>query len=197
MLPVLYPDARCLLDYEGLPERLLIATILSARTTDAAVNKVTPYLWEKVRSIEELSSASRELIEKIVHPLGFFRSKARSIQEAAAWLIEHNEVLPGTIDELITVPGVGRKTANVIIGEVFHKPAIIVDTHVSRLSLRLDLTRNTQPQKIEDDLKKLLPENRWTSFSHQLGFHGRKVCLSRNPKCSICDFNEFCPKKGV
>ncbi len=197
MLPVLYPDARCLLDYEGLPERLLIATILSARTTDAAVNKVTPYLWEKVRNIEGLSSASRELIEKIVHPLGFFRSKARSIQEAAAWLIENNEVLPGTIDELITVPGVGRKTANVIIGEVFHKPAIIVDTHVSRLSLRLDLTRNTQPQKIEDDLKKLLPENRWTSFSHQLGFHGRKVCLSRNPKCSICDFNEFCPKKGV
>lgn len=197
MLPVMYPDARCLLDYEGKPERLLIATILSARTTDAAVNGVTPYLWETVRNIEGLSSASRELIENIVHPLGFFRSKAKSIQEAAAWLIEHNEVVPGTIDELITIPGVGRKTANVIIGEVFHKPAIIVDTHVSRLALRLDLTRKTEPSKIEADLKRILPKDRWTSFSHQLGFHGRNVCLSRNPKCSSCEFIGFCPKKGV
>jgi endonuclease-3 len=197
ILPVLYPNARCLLDYEGKAERLLIATILSARTTDAAVNRVTPHLWEKVRNIEGLSASCKELIEEIVHPLGFFRSKARSIQKAAVWLIEHNEVLPATIDELITIPGVGRKTANVIIGEVFHRPAIIVDTHFSRLSLRLDLTRNTQPPKIEADLKKLLPKDRWTSFSHQLGFHGRKVCLSRNPKCSSCKFNEFCPKKGV
>ncbi len=197
MLPVMYPDARCLLDYEGRPEKLLIATILSARTTDAAVNRVTPHLWEKVRNIEGLSLSRREILEEIVHPLGFFRSKAKSIQEAAAWLTAHKEIVPGTIDELITIPGVGRKTANVIIGEVFHKPAIIVDTHVSRLSLRLDLTRNTQPPKIETDLKRLLPKNRWTSFSHQIGFHGRKVCLSRNPKCSRCEFNGFCPKKGI
>ncbi len=197
MLPVMYPNARCLLDYEGKPERLLIATILSARTTDAAVNKVTPHLWKKVRNIEGLSASCKELIEEIVHPLGFFRSKARSIQEAAAWLTAHEDVVPGTIDELITIPGVGRKTANVIIGEVFHKPAIIVDTHFSRLSLRLDLTRNTQPSKIEVDLKRLLPKDSWTSFSHQLGFHGREVCLSRKPKCSSCEFNGFCPKKGV
>lgn len=197
MLPVLYPDARCLLNYEGKPERLLIATILSARTTDAAVNGVTPYLWETVKDIEGLSSANRELIENIVHPLGFFRSKTKSIQKAAAWLIEHNEVVPGTIDELITIPGVGRKTANVIVGEVFHKPAIIVDTHVSRLALRLDLTRKTEPSKIEADLKRILPKDRWTSFSHQLGFHGRKVCLSRKPKCSSCEFTGFCPKKGI
>ncbi len=197
MLPVLYPDARCLLNYEGKPERLLIATILSARTTDAAVNGVTPYLWETVKDIEGLSSANRELIENIVHPLGFFRSKTKSIQKAAAWLIEHNEVVPGTIDELITIPGVGRKTANVIVGEVFHKPAIIVDTHVSRLVLRLDLTRKTEPSKIEADLKRILPKDRWTSFSHQLGFHGRKVCLSRKPKCSSCEFTGFCPKKGI
>lgn len=197
MLPAMYPNARCLLDYDGKPEKLLIATILSARTTDAAVNRVTPHLWEKVRNIQGLSQSSRELIEEIVHPLGFFRSKARSIQEAAAWLIEHNGVLPETIEELITIPGVGRKTANVIIGEVFNKPAIIVDTHVSRLSLRLDLTRNTQPPRIEVDLKRLLPKDRWTSFSHQIGFHGRQVCLSRNPKCSNCEFDEFCPKKGL
>lgn len=197
MLPVLYPNARCLLDYDGKPERLLIATILSARTTDAAVNRVTPHLWVKVGNIQGLSQSRRELIEEIVHPLGFFRSKARSIQEAAAWLIENSEIVPETIDELITIPGVGRKTANVILGEVFHKPSIIVDTHVSRLSLRLDLTRNTQPAKIEADLKKLLPKDRWTSFSHQIGFHGRQVCLSRKPKCSNCDFNGFCPKKGV
>ncbi len=197
MLPVMYPNARCLLDYDGKPEKLLIATILSARTTDAAVNRVTPYLWKKVRNIEGLSQSRKELIEEIVHPLGFFRSKARSIQEAAAWLTAHKETLPGTIDELVTIPGVGRKTANVIIGEVFQKPAIVVDTHLSRLSLRLDLTRNTQPQKIEADLKILLPKARWTSFSHQLGFHGRQVCLSRNPKCSNCEFNEFCPKKDV
>ncbi|MCK4671296.1 MAG: endonuclease III [Candidatus Aegiribacteria sp.] len=197
MLPVMYPNARCLLDYEGKPERLLIATILSARTTDPAVNKVTPHLWKKVRNIEGLSASCKELIEEIVHPLGFFRSKARSIQEAAAWLTAHEDVVPGTIDELITIPGVGRKTANVIIGEVFHKPAIIVDTHFSRLSLRLDLTRNTQPSKIEVDLKRLLPKDSWTSFSHQLGFHGREVCLSRKPKCSNCEFDEFCPKKGV
>ena len=197
MLPVLYPDARCLLDYEGKPERLLIATILSARTTDTAVNEVTPYLWAEFRNIEGLSLSRKELIEKIVHPLGFFRSKTKSIQEAAAWLIAHNEVVPGTIDELTSIPGVGRKTANVIIGEIFHKPAIIVDTHVSRLSLRLDLTRRIQPSKIEADLKRLLPKDRWTSFSHQLGFHGRNVCLSRNPKCSSCEFDGFCPKKGV
>ena len=197
MLPILYPDARCLLKYEGKAEKLLIATILSARTTDAAVNKVTPHLWKKVRDIQGLSQSRRELIEEIVHPLGFFRSKAKSIQEAAAWLTVHNETVPGTIDELITIPGVGRKTANVIIGEIFHKPAIIVDTHISRLSLRLDLTRKTQPPKIEIDLKKLLPKDRWTSFSHQLGFHGRKVCISRNPKCSDCKFSYFCPKKGL
>lgn len=197
MLPAMYPDARCLLDYDGKPEKLLIATILSARTTDASVNKVTPCLWEKVRNIEGLSLFRRELIEEIVHPLGFFRSKAKSIQEAAAWLKAHKEIVPQTIDELITIPGVGRKTANVIMGEVFNKPAIIVDTHVSRLSLRLDLTRNTKPTRIETDLKKLLPEDCWTSFSHQIGFHGRQVCLSRNPKCSSCEFNGFCPRKDI
>ncbi len=195
-LPLLYPDARCLLEYDGNPEKLLIATILSARTTDNTVNQVTPRLWHEVHDIKGLAIADRGFIEDIVHSLGFFRSKAKSIQNAAEWLVENNG-LPDTIDGLVQIPGVGRKTANVIIGEAFNKPAIIVDTHVGRLSGRLDLTRAKIPDKIETNLKKLLPEDRWTSFSHQLGFHGRRVCTSRNPSCSTCDFTSFCPKRGV
>ncbi|MEN8209482.1 MAG: endonuclease III [Candidatus Fermentibacteria bacterium] len=194
-LPLLYPDARCVLEYYSDPEKLLIATILSARTTDNAVNQVTPRLWSEVRDISGLALADRGLIENTVHSLGFFRSKAKSIQNAAIWLIE-NDGLPDTIDELVRIPGVGRKTANVIIGEIFNKPAIIVDTHVGRLSGRLDLTRAKKPEKIEANLRVLLPEEHQTAFSHQLGFHGRAVCTSRNPSCGICDFSGICPKKG-
>ncbi len=195
-LPLLYPDATCILEYDGNPEKLLIATILSARTTDNAVNQVTSRLWREVHDIKGLAAADRGLIENIVHSLGFFRSKAKSIQNAAEWVVEYNG-LPDTINGLVQIPGVGRKTANVILGEIFKKPAIIVDTHVGRLSGRLDLTRAKQPDKIEVNLKKLLPEERWTSFSHQLGFHGRQVCTSRNPSCDVCDFNRICPRKGV
>lgn len=195
-LPLLYPDARCVLGYYGVPEKLLIATILSARTTDNAVNQVTPRLWSEVHDIRGLAEADRGMIEDIVHSLGFFRSKAKSIQNAAQWLME-NEGLPDTIDGLIRIPGVGRKTANVIIGEVFNKPAIVVDTHVGRLSGRLDLTRAKQPDKIEANLRKLVPQDRQTSFSHQLGFHGRAVCTSRNPSCDVCDFKKICPRRSV
>ena len=195
-LPLLYPDARCVLEYYGVPEKLLIATILSARTTDNAVNQVTPRLWSEVHDVPGLAAADRGLIEDIVHSLGFFRSKAKSIRNAAEWLLE-NGGLPDTINGLVRIPGVGRKTANVIIGEVFGKPAIIVDTHVGRLSGRLDLTRSKQPDKIEASLRKLVPDDRQTSFSHQLGFHGRQVCTSRNPSCDVCDFLNICPRRGV
>lgn len=195
-LPLLYPDARCLLEYYGNPEKLLIATILSARTTDNAVNQVTPGLWNAVHDIRGLVEADRGILEDIVHSLGFFRSKAKSIQNAAVWLIGNNG-LPDTIEGLVQIPGVGRKTANVILGEIFNKPAIIVDTHVGRLSGRLDLTRAKQPEKIEANLKKLLPPESWITFSHQIGFHGRQVCTSRNPSCDVCDFTSFCPRKGV
>ncbi len=195
-LPLLYPDARCLLEYSDDPEKLLIATILSARTTDNAVNQVTPRLWSKVKDICGLAAADRGLIEDTVHSLGFFRSKAKSIQNAAEWLLA-NDGLPDTIEGLVRIPGVGRKTANVIIGEVFRKPAIIVDTHVGRLSGRLDLTRAKQPDKIEANLRKLVPCGSQTSFSHQIGFHGRAVCTSRNPSCDICDFMNICPRRGV
>ncbi len=195
-LPILYPDAGCLLDYGNDPLKLLIATILSARTTDNAVNRVTPLLWSEVKDINGLAEADRGLIEDLVHPLGFFRSKAKSIQDAAEWLIA-NKSLPDTINGLLLIPGVGRKTANVMMGEAFQKAAVIVDTHVGRLAGRLDLTRAKQPDKIEKNLKRLLPENSWTSFSHQLGFHGRRVCTSRNPSCGTCDFASFCPKRGI
>ncbi len=195
-LPLLYPDARCVLKYYGDPDKLLIATILSARTTDKSVNQVTPRLWSTVHDIKGLASTDRDVIEDIVHSLGFFRSKAKSIQNAAEWLLA-NDGLPDTINELVRIPGVGRKTANVIIGEVFNKPAIIVDTHVGRLSGRLDLTRAKQPDRIEAKLRKLLPEESQTSFSHQLGFHGRGVCTSRNPSCNVCDFKKICPRRGI
>jgi len=195
-LPLLYPDARCVLEYYGDPEKLLIATILSARTTDNAVNRVTPLLWTEVHDIGGLAAADKGLIEDTVHSLGFFRSKAKSIRNAAKWLLE-NGGLPDTIDGLVHIPGVGRKTANVIIGEIFGKPAIIVDTHVGRLSGRLDLTRAKQPDKIETSLRRLVPEDQQTSFSHQLGFHGRAVCTSRNPSCDSCDLVKICPQRGV
>lgn len=195
-LPEMYPDAGCLLEYDGNPEKLLISTILSARTTDDAVNRVAPKLWERVGDIQGLAKADREVIEGIVHPLGFFRSKAGSIQKAARWLVRKGS-LPDTIEELTTIPGVGRKTANVILGEVFEKPAIIVDTHVGRLSRRLDLTRAGEPDKIEIRLGKLVPEEMQTSFSHQLGFHGRRVCTSRRPSCEVCGLSDVCPKRGV
>jgi len=195
-LPLLYPGAGCLLDFDGDPEKLLIATILSARTTDRSVNEVTPRLWDEVHDINGLAKAEQKRIEDIVHSLGFYRSKARSIRSAAAWLLENNG-LPETIEELVQIPGVGRKTANVIIGVAFSRPAIIVDTHVGRLSGRLDLTRKKQPDKIEFKLRKLLPEDRWTSFSNQLGFHGRQVCTSRSPSCPSCGLSGICPRKGV
>ncbi len=197
LLPDMYPDAHCLLNYSGDPAKLLLATILSARTTDNAVNLVTPLIWEAFPTLEDIAEADSEILENILHPLGFFRAKTRSIKGAAAWLVENDKTVPDTIEELTTIPGVGRKTANVVIGEIFGIPAITVDTHFRRLSLRLDLTRNTNPEIIEQDLRKLIPPEKCTAFSHFLGFHGRQVCLSRKPKCTKCKFSEFCPKRGV
>lgn len=195
-LPVMYPDARCLLDYDGRPEKLLISTILSARTTDEAVNRVAPKLWDRVGDLRGLANADRRDIEEIVHPLGFFRSKAGSIQEAARWVLDRGAV-PDSIEDLVKIPGVGRKTANVIMGEVFGEPAIIVDTHVGRLAGRLDLTRVREPDRIEKKLREVIPEEKQTSFSHQLGFHGRRVCGARKPSCDMCGIEDVCPRRGV
>lgn len=190
MLKKLYPDAECQLKYSGIPERLVIATILSAQTTDAAVNRATPGLWEKYRDMKALSEASHEDVEELLKTIGLFRNKTKSIIKAAAFMVENG--LPDTIEDLVKIPGVGRKTANVITGEIFHKPSITVDTHVKRLSGRLGLTENTNPDKIETDLKKLVPEKEQTLFSHRLITHGRQVCNARKPRCGICPMTSVC-----
>ncbi len=185
-LPGMYPDARCLLDYET-PEQLLIATVLAAQTTDEAVNRVTPALWSSFPSLDRLARADEAAVQEIVHPLGFFRNKARSIVRAAGY-ITGLESFPSTMEELLKVPGVGRKTANVVLGECFGVPAIIVDTHVKRLSGRLDLSDETDPDRIEADLVACVPPPARTAFSHQLGFHGRTLCKARSPLCPSCPF---------
>lgn len=194
----LYPDARCLLDYGGDPRRLLLSTVLSAQTTDDSVNRVTPRLWKRWPDLESLASARVPEVEEVIHPLGFFRSKTRSIRAAAAWLLErHGGEVPSSMEELLLVPGVGRKTANVVRGEAFGLPAIIVDTHVKRLSHRMDLSRSEDPDRIEFDLMGVVPEGRRTAFSHRLGFHGRRVCTARAPKCASCALLDICPRRGV
>lgn len=185
-LPGMYPDAGCMLEY-GDPGQLLVATILSAQTTDEAVNRVTPRLWTAFPSLRDLADAGQTEVETIVHPLGFFRNKARSIIGAAGHITALGR-FPQTMDELLKVPGVGRKTANVVLGECFGAPAIIVDTHVKRLSGRLDLTDETDPDRIEMELRKHVPEPQQTSFSHQLGSHGRTLCKARSPLCPLCPF---------
>ena len=190
-LKKLYPKAECQLIYEGYPERLVVATILSAQTTAAAVNKVTPALWQRYPTIRKLSSADRSTVEEILKTIGLFRNKAGFIIKAAGFMAENG--LPDTINELVKIPGVGRKTANVIMGEVYGKPSITVDTHVKRLSGRLGLTENTDPAKIERDLKKTIPEAEQTMFCHRLITHGRQVCKARKPLCPICSLKGICP----
>lgn len=190
-LEKLYPGAECQLKYEGIPERLVVATILSAQTTDAAVNKVMPALWKEYPTILELSLADRSQVEQILRTIGFFRNKTAFIIKAAEFITENG--LPDTIAELVKIPGVGRKTANVILGEVYGKPSITVDTHVKRLSARLNISDNTDPGKIERDLKKIIPEAEQTIFCHRLITHGRKVCRARKPICPVCTLKNICP----
>lgn len=193
-----YPDARCMLEYGKVPYRLLLSTILSAQTTDEAVNRVTPLLWEAFPDLRSLASAPRADVERIIHPLGFFRAKAASIQGAAAWLLEntHGRV-PEGFDDLLRIPGVGRKTANVVRAEIHGLPALIVDTHVKRLSFRLGLTESDDPGRIEADLEKLVPPASRTLFSHSVGFHGRRICTARKPSCGSCALSSLCPRKGL
>lgn len=189
-LKKLYPDAVCALEYQGVPERLVIATILSAQTTDESVNKATPELWRRYPDMEALARAELEDVQETIRTIGLYRNKSRSIIGAAKWI--HENGLPETIEELTAIPGVGRKTANVIVGEVFGKPSITVDTHVRRLSERLDLSRSRDPARIEFDLKNVVPPEEQTMFSHRLITHGRRVCRARNPRCGICPLTGVC-----
>lgn len=198
LLPKVYPRARCELDFRN-PLQLLVATILSAQCTDKRVNLVTPSLFAKYRSATAYANANPSELENAIRSTGFFRNKAKSIRAAAAALVaKHKGRVPETMAELRELPGVGRKTANVVLGNAFGKDeGIVVDTHVVRLSQRLRLTRQTNPEKIEQDLMKLVPRQHWTNWSHWLIWHGRRRCFARKPNCSQCEIFQLCPSGKI
>lgn len=193
-LPKVYPEAHCELDFKT-PLQLLIATILSAQCTDKRVNLVTPALFARYRSAADFAAANPAELEKEIQSTGFFRNKAKSIRAAAAALVEeHGSKVPQTMAALNALPGVGRKTANVVLGNAFHKDeGIVIDTHVARLSQRLGLTKQTDAEKIERDLMKLVPQEVWTNWSHWLIWHGRRRCYARKPDCQGCELLDLCP----
>jgi endonuclease-3 len=193
----LYPDAHCALHHQS-PLELLVATILSAQCTDARVNLVTPALFARYGDAQAFATADRAELESYIQSTGFFRNKARSIIACCQALVErHGGEVPATMAELVPLAGVGRKTANVILGTAFGVPGITVDTHVGRLSRRLGLTAHTDPAKVERDLMELIPKKDWTMFSHRLIFHGRQVCHARKPACAGCGLAKLCPQVGV
>jgi endonuclease-3 len=195
-LDAAYPNATCELNYSNAFQ-LLIATILSAQCTDVRVNQVTSELFRKYTKPEDFASASPAELEKEIRPTGFFRNKTKSIMGASKGLIERfGGEVPRTMEEILTLPGVARKTGNVVLGTAYGiTSGIVVDTHVIRLSQRLDLTRNGDPKKIEHDLMKVIPEGKWIKFSHQLIWHGRRVCAARKPKCAECNLESLCYSK--
>lgn len=189
-----YPQAICSLTAEK-PYELLIATRLSAQCTDARVNIVTPELFSKYKSLEDFAQASIEDVEKIIKPCGFFRTKAADIVNMSKMLItEYGGELPDTVEELTKLPGVGRKTANLICGDVFGKPAVVADTHLIRLSNRLGLVSTKDPYKVEMQLRELLPPEESNNFCHRCVLHGRAVCTARKAMCGKCCMNDFCEK---
>ncbi|HSE85421.1 MAG TPA: endonuclease III [Candidatus Binatia bacterium] len=191
----IYPELEVPLRHRNTFE-LLIAVILSAQCTDEAVNRVTPELFRRYPDPETLAHASTADIERIIRTLGLFRAKAKSLKECARQLVEDfGGAVPAKMEELTRLAGVGRKTANVILGHAFATPGIIVDTHCKRLSRRLGLTRQEDPTKIERDLSRLLPAKEWTGLSHRLIIHGRRVCYARKPACDRCVLNDLCPSK--
>jgi len=197
-LPKVYPNAHCELNFRS-PLELLVATILSAQCTDKRVNLVTPTLFAKYRTARDYANASPATLERLIRSTGFFRSKTKSIRAAAAAIVaEHAGRVPDTMEKLRGLPGVGRKTANVVLGNAFAKEeGIVVDTHVTRLSHRLRLTRQTDPEKIERDLMKLVPRQQWTNWSHWLIWHGRRRCFARRADCHHCEIFRFCPSGKV
>lgn len=193
-----YPDAECALNYET-PVQLLVATILSAQCTDARVNIVTKDLFANYPTAEAMADLSQGAMEKIIASAGFFRNKAKNIRAACAALVDQHEgEVPQNLEELVELPGVGRKTANVVLGTAFGMPTgVVVDTHVSRITQRLGMTKQTDPVKIERDLMEQVPQKDWIDFSHRLIHHGRRICTARKPKCLECGMKAFCPRIGV
>ena len=192
--PQVYPNAHCELDFRN-PLELLVATILSAQSTDKRVNMVTPALFKKYRTAKDYAAAPQAELQNAIKSTGFYRNKAKSIRGAMRAIVEkHGGKVPATMEELYALPGVGRKTANVVLGNAFHKnEGIVVDTHVIRLSQRLGLTKHKDPVKIELDLMKLVPREHWTDWSHWLIWHGRRRCFARKPDCGQCEVFELCP----
>ena len=188
----MYPDAACSLDFVS-PWQLLVATILSAQCTDQRVNQVTPGLFARYKDPTVTMKASETELEAIIRPTGFFRNKARSIKGAALMLMEkYDGQVPSSLDELLKLPGVGRKTANVVLGDAFGIPGITVDTHLGRVCRRLGLTDQNDPDKVEQDIMKIVPKKDWTIFSHQVISHGRALCPARKPRCGQCGLAACC-----
>lgn len=192
-----HPDARIALNFTT-PLELLVATILSAQCTDVRVNQVTPSLFRNYPEVRAYAGADFEELSESISSTGFFRAKAKSLIGAARAMVErHGGEVPRSMEELTALPGVGRKTANVILGNAFGIPGLVVDTHVRRVSFRLGWTMQTDPERIERDLCALLPRERWTETSHLLIFHGRRICKAPAPSCSICPVQHLCPRAGV
>lgn len=186
------PDSRIALRFSN-PLELLIATILSAQCTDVKVNQVTVDLFKKYHSVKDYAESNLVKLEEEIRPTGFYRNKANSIQKCCQELVKRfGGEIPKTLQELVTLPGVGRKTANVILGNIFDIPGIVVDTHVQRVSQRIGLTKNDDPVKIEFDLMEIVPKEEWTHFSNLLVWHGRKTCVARKPLCGTCSIRKWC-----
>lgn len=196
-LEEIYPEATCALNYRS-PWELLVATILSAQCTDVRVNLVTPQLFAAFPSPEQLAAAELEAVEELIRSTGFFRNKAKNLISCAAVLVEeYAGLVPQTMTALVSLPGVGRKTANVVLGNAFGIPGMVVDTHVKRLAGRFGWTRATEPVKVEAVLGRLLPADRWTQAAHTLIAHGREFCKAPVPFCSRCPVTDLCPRRGV
>jgi endonuclease-3 len=192
-----YPDAKTPLKYKN-PLQLLIATILSAQCTDKRVNMVTPELFTEYKTAKDFAGAKQGELEKLIRSTGFYKAKAKNIIGCCKGIIEKcNGKVPNSLEALVTLPGVGRKTANVVLGAIWDIPGVVVDTHVKRVTFRMGLTKNTDPEKIERDIMKLLPPSDWNDFSICLIFHGRRICIARKPLCNQCVVTRLCPKVGV
>ncbi len=192
-----YPDVQCSLNYEN-PVQMLIATQLSAQCTDARVNIVTKELFKRYRTAEDFANADILELQDYIRSAGFYKNKSKNIIACCQRLVEVYEgEVPDNMDALLTLAGTGRKTANLILGDIFHQPAVVVDTHCIRLSNRIGLVKDKDPVKIEFALKKIIPEDYQSRFCHQLVYHGRRICNARSPKCEICEIQEYCHKIGV
>ena len=197
LLDKAYPDAKCSLDY-STPVEMLIATQLSAQCTDARVNIVTKELFKRYKSAQDFAEANPEELQEYIKSAGFYKTKSQNIIKCCNRLVEaYDGKVPDNMEDLLTLAGTGRKTANLVLGDIYGRPAVVVDTHCMRLTRRIGLTKEEDPPKIEMELKKIVPEDYQLRLCHQLVYHGRAVCTARNPKCDICPIKQACKRVGV